>query len=295
MGLVSRNSSEYLDISTVNFVSEAQTKALIVRAKLDKSVIDKPYLRFYFRDVNGKIVSGVFFELDSLPPMQGFGLASMRGKVVKIRYTASNNFSGNISLRVLEFHEVGAEEAVNFVAIYKEAQKTFDSYTTVLKNLGITSKISPIITTTPSYGIGSGLVGGYAEFLYTVFESLIPYLKRETINRKDFLEAADLILEGYRRNKEMENFSTDKLRYEVLSYVMELANLASSGRVKNIVSDAMFCLVSEEPKKAQHLYSHIIVNSIMQTMETYSLLEMYDSVIPGSSMRLGGDRTLAKY
>lgn len=284
--------SALLDISSLELNRQYLKRAYLYGFKEGHTTLGKGYFTLYLKDVNGKVITGVLFNVEKFQE-QGLVMQSLKGKPVTINFE-TQPFNGSLSLIVhtIEYYGgmfdygafIGVAEGVNDFYLFVEDALS--------KLVGRTVKLPSEYLTKSLRYVYDGRAGGYTKLLEMVVNNLVSL---DAILGLDRTELAEIIVHlqsiyyKYLVSIEDIDFITKNMKMKIL-YDAQLA--LGSIEVAPYVIDALTSLLEiGEPETFQ---GHLVTKMYKDNMETLKLACEYDKMLIGVRKEVGG-KVFLKY
>lgn len=189
---------KYLNIPTLA-VGKIEVKyAEIIRLNTKLTVDSNPYLAMTFRDVNGRVIYGSFFD-HTLSTQDLLKISTLKRIYAEIKYEPQL-YRGNLhltikSLNILQDSEVSSELADAFTPLFKDADKLYDKivstdfgrYSTIMNHTLIKSGMFNILKQLSLEEYGSAKIGSITELISNTFDELDKFAVDADLAKSVFL------------------------------------------------------------------------------------------------------------
>ncbi|WP_394862385.1 hypothetical protein [Paraclostridium bifermentans] len=284
--------SALLDISSLELNRQYLMRAYLYGFKEGYSTVEKGYFRLYLKDINGRIITGMLFNVDKFKE-QGLTMQALKGKPVVINFE-TQQYNGSLSLVVntIEHYE-GMFDFGSFIGVAEGVNDFFLFIEDVLSKLvGRTIKLPSEYLTKSLRYVYDGRAGGYTKLLEMIVNNLVSL---DAIIGVDRVELAEIIVHlqsiyyKYLVMLEDIDFTTKNMQMKVL-YDAQLA--LGNTEVAPYVMDALTALLEiGEPETFQ---GYLVTKMYKDNMETLKLACVYDRMLIGVRKEVGG-KVFLKY
>ena len=189
---------KYLNIPALA-VGKIEVKyAEIIRLNTKLTVDSNPYLAMTFRDVNGRVIYGSFFD-HTLSTQDLLKISTLKRIYAEIKYEPQL-YRGNLhltikSLNILQDSEVSSELADAFTPLFKDADKLYDKivstdfgrYSTIMNHTLIKSGMFNILKQLSLEEYGSAKIGSITELISNTFDELDKFAVDADLAKSVFL------------------------------------------------------------------------------------------------------------
>lgn len=293
MPLIREDQSKgYLDLDNLSYKEEVESIAFLQEIKPDYTRNEsKGFLRLYLREAGGNLVRGFKFDVEDFET-QGNTLAGLRRRPVKIRYRVQvkNNF---LSLLVYDIAVYTGEfDTARFMGGIETAKSDLEkSNQALLPYFG--KEVFPHEYATESFlEVCEGRAGGFAQLVWAVLRNISFYFRTPAVDKERMYAVAYKSLNFYAQYLRTLNKADITLKHEIINMTYE-ASRVEDETLRNIIQDTCSALVGLG--KPEHLYAHIICDSIKEITQKFSYSYQYPLIMKASSKKVGDDLYLARY
>lgn len=281
--------NNYLDYTKLDYRNQTTSLAYLLDARVGFSEKVGGFYVFYFKDVNGVTITGRMFDVERLNS-DSYTLSTLKRKPVMFTHT-SQIFNGAPSLIVTSLEVFNGEfDYVRFLGEIPSAKEDLKyANDLVSKYVGNTF---PVSWETESYlDVCNGRSGGLAKLTSTVLKNLSNYENTPGVVFKDLLTAVYVTLVAYKKYLVIESTVEVPMRNQLLEIIYNsTANL--DVRMRNVVADC--CSAVMGLGAPEHLYSHIIHNTLESSKRLLNFSYEYPAIMEGSAKKVG-EFKLSKY
>lgn len=293
MPLIKEGSDQgYLDLHNLSYGKSVESIAYLLDISLRYTQASKPYFFMNIKDCNGGQILGFMFEVSDVEAM-GFESSKFKRRFVDLRYSVQVK-NGFLSLHVSGFDShSGLVDVERFLGSVEAAQGDLEkSNTNMKKILDLDYDVFPLDYSTDTLPeICEGRIGGYAQFVWAVLRGITVFNTTPGVDKVELYTVAYRVLNLYSDYLKTLSRTSVPLKFELMNLVTKYANVEDV-RLRNIIQDTGLALMGLG--SAEHLYAHIIVDSINKTKKFYDMSYSYKLLVDGTSRKVGNE-ILAKY
>lgn len=287
------NEYGYLDLTKMNFKEESVSIAFMFDIRISATRdVGKPYLSMFIKEVGGNLIRGWMFNKEVFDDM-GFTVAMMKRRPVKIWYQAQVRH-GSISLVVhrVELYN-DSFEYEKFLGGIESANDDLKRSNESLKHFGVDPNlVFPSEYATASYvDVCAGRAGGYAKLVWSCIKSLNNYFATPSVDPVQISTIYAKSMNFYAKYLDTLAKSEVVLKHQIMTMVYQAAEI-DDVRLRNIITDV--CLSLSGMSEPEHMYSHLIVDTVRKEMSHLDLCFSYALMVEGSTKR-EGEKLIAKY
>lgn len=281
------SSTDNLNVNDLRDNEQGTKVCLVLNVRAGMSVYEKGYYTFFVKDECGNILPARLFNVKDFKD-KGFDALYFKGKPVKLEFLAqrfNNQWSlliDNISIHTGEFDYskfYGKLSEINLDGVYKIINSTLTDY------------VIPEKYKTKSYmTLYGGRTGGALHLYVNLIRGLLIYKDLPSVVLEELIGAATIAYEVYI------SFLEKKDDFEIISNkeIFDILSVADMRFCKynfcNVSLDIARSLLGLT--KPQHLYSHLVVNTLNNIIQGVNLI-YENSLLPlGSGITIGSDQLL---
>lgn len=281
----------YLDCNTLDFGSKNKAIAYLTSARVGTSVNDKGFLRFWLRDVNKNQVPGIMFEVPSYTVARD--LAALRRTPVSVEFYP-DEYRGSLSLKIESIENYNGEydHSLFMGSIPHSNEILVKLNETVEKLTGKSGAFRQGLATQSYSMLCNDLAGGFVKFSQLVLNGILAYRDTPGVEIKDLMIVAYKTLNTYSIHLERLEKIDLELKHESLVLITEETQDLQDFRLRNICLDALSAVMGLG--SPQHLYAHMVVDTMKTVEKLLSYSYSYPLVIEGTH-KIVGDEILARY
>lgn len=272
--------NEYLRISDFDTVSVVDKICYVSDYKSGISAINKGYYRLMIKTVDGVTVPAVIFNVTDFIN-RGLDVAGLKSKFVKISGTPEI-YNGSYSLQVSEVELVPVskvKDPSSFLGKIPNLDELFNDVKTMCQQVNPSFDL-PIIWKSKSYPeILGGQVGGYIKFIWQWMYSVSIYSDTFGVDLQKIFSDVIIYYNKYLERKNLLSVVTDMDR---LNVIRDIPNDDSDLSI--ILIDALQAVL--ELGKPEHIYSHIIYDTLKLTRDIDFKSELWKSIPRGGVKQL---------
>lgn len=283
-------SNEYLRLDDLTINGVYRKIAYVFGVKTGVSSLDKGYYTFYLKDIDANVVNGIMFEIKNFIE-QGYDLIYFKNKPVEIEFKATT-FAGMWSLQLDSIKVTNAPiQLERFIGKVDNSgsEKIESIYKTIMPDFNIPREYALLSLAS----ICNGRCGGALKLFTTVSSKLVTYNEFPNVELKNllwvFTECFDVYINYLKLKNEF--YVTDTAQEYGL--LQKLYFKHKDKKVFSLLIDVACALIGLS--KPKHLYSHMIVTELNDTVRNFELIYKNNILPLGTSASIVGDGELLRY
>lgn len=286
------SSEEYLDVTSLQENTDYTRLCYVTDMKSGLTRMDKGFFTFYVKDKNANVITARLFDISDFIN-SGYTANAFVNKPVKLTFSAQK-YNGSWSL-IINSMELWTGD-FDFASFIGKVECSGSTIKSVLDIIYVDNK-DLVETTIKQYGVKrfnsvcGGRVGGFLLLANHVAEEILRYLDFDSISN-DIMEVFVISMSAYFEYLDIcEKYTVTKMN-DVMKILSKVSIMnEKSNCVEEILDTCRALFRLGEP---QHLYSHLIVNAVNNSLRTYDMIYRFNCM-PGGSSNYTGGVTLVKY